>query len=81
MHGVCSACAVFTIADKAEPNWQADVVEDVTGEAAKFGQVLHCFPDPNSMNVSGQEVFDLENNRSRLIPASVRQSQNALCCI
>lgn len=44
--------AVFTEADKADPNWQADVVDDVTGEASKFGQVVHCFPDPNSVNVS-----------------------------
>uniref|UniRef100_A0A7S3VKM0 RRM domain-containing protein n=2 Tax=Dunaliella tertiolecta TaxID=3047 RepID=A0A7S3VKM0_DUNTE len=41
---------MFTEADKAEPNWQADVIEDVTGEASKFGQVVHCYPDPNSVN-------------------------------
>jgi len=44
---------VFTEADKAEADWQAEVTEDVQGEASKFGQVLHCYPDPNSKNVGG----------------------------
>ena len=44
--------AVFTDADKAEPNWHAEVMEDVQEEASKFGQVLHCYPDPSSRIVS-----------------------------
>lgn len=40
--------AVFTDADKAEPNWQAELQEDVSSESSKFGTVVHCHVDPNS---------------------------------
>uniref|UniRef100_A0A7S0RKZ5 RRM domain-containing protein n=1 Tax=Chlamydomonas leiostraca TaxID=1034604 RepID=A0A7S0RKZ5_9CHLO len=39
---------MFSDADKAEATWQEDVADDVKSEATKFGEVLHCYVDPNS---------------------------------
>ncbi len=39
---------MFTDADKADAHWQEDLVDDVKGEAAKFGEVVHCHVEPNS---------------------------------
>lgn len=39
---------MFDATTQAEPNWEAELLEDVQEEAGRFGQVLHLFVDATS---------------------------------
>ena len=40
---------MFDIKDTADPDFHLDIQEDVTEECSKFGPVMHCSVDRNSM--------------------------------
>lgn len=39
---------MFDPAEETNPNFHLEIQEDVQGECARFGQVMHIFVDPHS---------------------------------
>ena len=58
---------MFNPAEETEPNWQKELGEDVTAECTeKYGQVVHCHVDENSLGEIYVKFATLEGGKAAI---------------
>lgn len=73
---------MFNPAEQTDPNWLAEITDDVRDECSKFGPILHIWVDPNSRVGTKQHVNDSLQRSLAQLPSgttSVDCANGRLC--